>query len=78
MTLWSLGRLQLAQVEHAKFNNMKYHKDFIEGMHYYLEKGKVVFTELFHKQRGYCCGSGCRHCPYDPKHTKGNKKLKKV
>eukprot|EP01012_Entosiphon_sulcatum_P004654 TRINITY_DN11906_c0_g2_i1.p1 TRINITY_DN11906_c0_g2~~TRINITY_DN11906_c0_g2_i1.p1 ORF type:complete len:330 (+),score=44.39 TRINITY_DN11906_c0_g2_i1:29-1018(+) len=26
--------------------------------------GFQVFTALFHKERGYCCGSGCRHCPY--------------
>lgn len=26
--------------------------------------GYSVFTELSHKQRGKCCGSGCRHCPY--------------
>ena len=25
-------------------------------------------------KRGYC-GHGCLMCPYDPKHTKGNKKL---
>tara|TARA_B100002019_G_scaffold167297_1_gene144650 strand:+ start:2197 stop:2979 length:783 start_codon:yes stop_codon:yes gene_type:complete len=25
--------------------------------------------------RGYCCGLGCRMCPYKPKHTKGNTKL---
>ncbi len=56
---------------------MKYHNhDLIEGMHYYLEGNKVVFTELFHKQRGYCCGSGCKHCPFDPKHKKGEKKTK--
>lgn len=23
-----------------------------------------VFTADFLRQRGYCCGSGCRHCPY--------------
>jgi iron complex transport system substrate-binding protein len=23
-----------------------------------------VFTAEFLRQRGYCCGSGCRHCPY--------------
>jgi hypothetical protein len=58
---------------------VKYSKfDLIEGMHYYLEGNKVVFTELFHKQRGYCCGAGCKHCPFDPKHNKGNKKTKKV
>jgi hypothetical protein len=39
---------------------------------YYLENGSVVFTELFHLKRGKCCGNGCRHCPYEPKHKKGN------
>jgi hypothetical protein len=24
----------------------------------------VVFTEKFLRERGYCCESGCRHCPY--------------
>lgn len=37
---------------------------FIEGLHYYKENGKFVFTEFFHILRGSCCGSGCRHCPY--------------
>jgi hypothetical protein len=23
-----------------------------------------VFTALYHQKRGYCCGSGCKHCPY--------------
>ncbi|MCB0330840.1 MAG: hypothetical protein KDD70_14305 [Bdellovibrionales bacterium] len=27
--------------------------------------GAIVFTELFHLKRGTCCGSKCRHCPYD-------------
>ncbi len=26
--------------------------------------GYTVFTELFHLKRGKCCGSACRHCPY--------------
>ncbi len=25
---------------------------------FYLENGYVVFTEVYHKKRGYCCGSG--------------------
>lgn len=55
---------------------MKYHKfDLIEGMHYYLEGNKVVFTELFHKQRGSCCGGKCRHCCYYPS-VKGNTNLR--
>lgn len=26
--------------------------------------GAWVFTALSHANRGYCCNSGCRHCPY--------------
>lgn len=39
-------------------------EDFKDGTHYYMEGGNFVFTELYHVQRGYCCGNGCRHCPY--------------
>ena len=36
-----------------------------EGRDYYLdEKGLIVFTEAYLKERGYCCKSKCRHCPY--------------
>jgi hypothetical protein len=28
------------------------------------ESGLFVFTSASHLQRGNCCGSGCRHCPY--------------
>ncbi|MCB0645000.1 MAG: hypothetical protein KDC44_25315 [Phaeodactylibacter sp.] len=35
-----------------------------KGIDYYIENGLYVFTEHYLKQRGYCCGSGCRHCPY--------------
>jgi iron complex transport system substrate-binding protein len=35
-----------------------------EGRDYYLEGVAMVFTASFLKRRGYCCGSGCRHCPY--------------
>jgi len=61
---------------HSK--RLKMDKDFVfeQGKDYYLEDGKVIMTELYHKKRGTCCGSGCRHCPYDPPHQKGNKNLK--
>ena len=26
--------------------------------------GLSVFTAVFLARRGYCCNSGCRHCPY--------------
>ena len=31
---------------------------------FYIEDGNLVFTEEYLKKRGYCCESGCRHCPY--------------
>ena len=32
---------------------------------YYLSpEGHIVFTESYHLKRGYCCKSGCKHCPY--------------
>ena len=36
----------------------------IEGEDFYFEGPYMVFTEKFLKERGYCCESGCRHCPY--------------
>lgn len=35
-----------------------------EAQDYYVEGGAFVFTASYLKRRGYCCGSGCRHCPY--------------
>jgi hypothetical protein len=37
--------------------------------YYMTEEGYIVFTEKYHLKRGYCCQSGCRHCPW--KETKG-------
>jgi hypothetical protein len=31
---------------------------------YYSPEGYLVFTEKYHLKRGYCCKSGCKHCPY--------------
>ena len=42
----------------------------IEGMHYYIDGGKQVFTELYHLQRGDCCRNNCRHCAYGFKNAK--------
>lgn len=36
----------------------------VEGVDFYREGAALVFTESFHLRRGYCCESGCRHCPY--------------
>ncbi|MCO6477786.1 MAG: hypothetical protein J5I94_14245 [Phaeodactylibacter sp.] len=44
-----------------------------EGTDYYIENGLFVFTEHYLLKRGYCCQSGCRHCPYGSK-KEGQKK----
>jgi hypothetical protein len=41
-------------------------QELIEGVHYYLnEAGFVVLTREYHLERGYCCGNGCLHCPFN-------------
>lgn len=32
---------------------------------YTSPEGFIIFTEKYHLKRGYCCKSGCKHCPYD-------------
>lgn len=40
-------------------------KELIEGADYYInEEGLVVLTQKYHLDKGYCCGNGCMHCPY--------------
>eukprot|EP00571_Detonula_confervacea_P008212 CAMPEP_0172322392 /NCGR_PEP_ID=MMETSP1058-20130122/45748_1 /TAXON_ID=83371 /ORGANISM="Detonula confervacea, Strain CCMP 353" /LENGTH=672 /DNA_ID=CAMNT_0013038125 /DNA_START=44 /DNA_END=2062 /DNA_ORIENTATION=+ len=36
--------------------------------------GYNVYTEYAHKKRGKCCGSGCRHCPYNHANVKDKTK----
>ncbi|MGH9339424.1 MAG: DUF5522 domain-containing protein [Acidobacteriota bacterium] len=48
-------------------------EDLVEGEHYYInERALLVFTRLYHLERGHCCGKACRHCPYDPPYLFGN------
>lgn len=42
-----------------KENELKFGEDY-----YFNEDGFMVFTAAYHLKRGYCCQSGCRHCPY--------------
>ena len=36
----------------------------VPGVDYYMEGPNIVFTADFHRKRGTCCNSKCRHCPY--------------
>jgi hypothetical protein len=38
----------------------------VEDIDYYYETdGNMVLTAKYHLDKGYCCGHGCRHCPYE-------------
>lgn len=38
----------------------------IEGDDFYFnEEGLMVLTAQYLTKRGFCCGKGCRHCPYE-------------
>ena len=52
---------------------MKSHNDWIyqlwveyvnQSSKFYWDNGYKVMTRKYHLERGYCCNSGCRHCPY--------------
>ncbi|MFN3871515.1 MAG: DUF5522 domain-containing protein [Ignavibacterium sp.] len=67
---------QLYKISRLNSNYPRYqeiltlHKEAIEnGQDIYIdpETGFAVLTAEFLLKRGYCCGSGCRHCPYETK-----------
>jgi len=33
--------------------------------YYILPDGRYVMTAAYLLKRGYCCGNGCMHCPYN-------------
>lgn len=48
-------------------------EDKDDNKDFYWENGLMVFTAAFHLKRGYCCKSGCRHCPYGFKKENNDK-----
>lgn len=47
-----------------------------DELSYINQEGRVVFTDKYHLLRGYCCGNGCLHCPYDYKNVPEPRKSK--
>lgn len=44
----------------------KKNNELTEGVDYYFnDEGLMVFTEQYHLKKGYCCGMGCLHCPFE-------------
>lgn len=42
----------------------KQDEDKKQADYYLTPEGYIIFTESYHLKRGYCCQSGCKHCPY--------------
>lgn len=58
---------RLPDHHHARAEILRRHAGAVaEGSSTYPDPvtGLTVFTAAFLAQRGYCCDSGCRHCPY--------------
>ncbi|XP_062973415.1 uncharacterized protein C1orf53 homolog [Elgaria multicarinata webbii] len=49
------------------------------GQHTYVDPVTcyLVLTKVAHLQRGHCCGSSCRHCPYGQTNVKDLSKKKR-
>lgn len=45
---------------------------------YVNQEGNYVFTAQYLLQRGYCCGNGCLHCPFDYKNVVDELKKRKL
>ncbi|MBK6444079.1 MAG: hypothetical protein IPG90_07525 [Bacteroidetes bacterium] len=52
---------------------MTHHEKFDPEDFYLSAEGYIIFTEKYHLKRGYCCESGCRHCPWKNKDQKKKK-----
>lgn len=45
-------------------NTQESNRGLLKEDFYLNEQGFMVFTEVYHLKRGYCCKNGCKHCPY--------------
>ena len=67
-SLYKISRLNKNYPRYGEI--IKLHKEAIDDkndIYFDPETGFAVLTAEFLLKRGYCCGSGCRHCPYDEK-----------
>lgn len=45
-------------------NTTESEQTFVEGLDFYFDEGLMVLTRKYLLERGSCCDTGCRHCPY--------------
>ncbi len=58
----------------SKIPKSQKNEAFVEGRDYYFENGLMILTAEFLLRRGYCCGNGCRNCPYYGDAARGHSK----
>jgi len=57
--------------------DIKFSDGLVQGVDFILSpEGYRIMSEKYLRDRGYCCGNGCKNCPYFPKATKGNTNLR--
>lgn len=56
----------LSSTKKFLFFKMMDKKNTTKGEDYYIDPdtGLLVFTAKYLLERGHCCESGCKHCPY--------------
>ncbi|MES2430162.1 MAG: tRNA (guanosine(46)-N7)-methyltransferase TrmB [Bacteroidota bacterium] len=59
-----------------QLQNMIKETEFTEEERYSAEDNLIVFTAEYLLDRGYCCGNGCRNCPYEYKNVPEPKRSK--
>lgn len=66
-----LYKVSLLDIDFPKYDEiiMLHKKAIYEQDDFYIDpdSGYSVFTAEYLLNLGYCCGSGCRHCPYNEK-----------
>ncbi len=60
----------------SRYGNTR-NAQLIEHIDYIVENGNYVFTRWYHLKRGYCCGNGCRNCPWVAFNTDCNEETEK-
>lgn len=61
----AISKINVESQSVAGENNRACLPELREGEDYYVDGAAIVFTARYHLRRGYCCESGCRHCPYE-------------
>ena len=53
-------------------NKSETEQTFVEGLDFYFDEGMMVLTRKYLLDRGNCCDSSCRHCPYSTASVAGS------